>query len=71
MAAASRKGPVSRRYEVVVSFSGLDVGEHFTASDDEHTAWASRHVESGYLREVPTGDPTVEEAPDAGEVGQG
>jgi hypothetical protein len=53
-------------YEVLVSFSGLNLGDRFT-QDAGDLDWAKQHVESGYLREV------TEEDPDAGrgEVGQG
>lgn len=65
MAAASRKLPGMRSYEVLVSFSGLDKGDRFTAVDEGYVAWATSHVETGYLRDV------TEEVADAGEVGQG
>lgn len=71
------------RYEVLVSFSGLDKGDRFSGDADD---WANAHVASGYLRDV-TEEPgagraqgeqapeaseeTVREAHDAGEVGQG
>jgi len=53
-------------YEVLVSFSALDVGDRFTQDADD-LGWAAQHVESGYLRDVTEG------VPDAGrsEVGQG
>lgn len=53
-------------YEVLVSFSGLNVGDRFTQDADD-LGWATQHVETGYLRDV------TEEVPDAGrgEVGQG
>ncbi len=58
--------PPSRTYEVLVSFSGMDVGERFTDETfPDNDTWAMRHVETGYLRDV------TEEVADAGEVGQG
>jgi hypothetical protein len=69
MAAASRKGkPVY--FEVLVSFSGLDKGDRFSADDEGMLIWATGHAESGYLRDV-TEEPTAEVAQNAGEVGQG
>lgn len=59
-AATSRK-----RYEVVVSFDGLDKGEFFTADGDD---WASQHVTTGYLRELGDAEPG-REVPD-GERGE-
>ena len=51
-----------RMFEVLVSFSGLDVGERFTLNADD--PWAAQHVGSGYLRDV------AEEVADVrGEVG--
>lgn len=67
--AESRKAP-KRTFEVLVSFGGLDKGDRFTAHDAEQAAWAALHVENGYLQDV-TGQPTVEEAQNAGDVGQG
>lgn len=60
-----------RTYEVVVSFDGLDKGDRFTQDADD-LGWATMHVENGYLQDV-TGEPTTEEAQDAGrgEVGKG
>jgi len=60
-----------RTYEVLVSFSGLNVGERFTQEAGD-TGWAEQHVDSGYLRDV-TDEPTVAEAqggqaPQASEV---
>jgi len=63
MAGTTRKAQ-PRTFEVVVSFDGLDAGERFSQQPDE-LAWAMRHVKTGYLRDV------TEEAPDAGEAGQG
>lgn len=73
-----------RRYEVLVSFDGLDKGDRFTAAPDD---WAGTHVNSGYLRDVteepapaqaiagaqpPEASPEkVEEAKSGGAVGQG
>lgn len=54
-----------RTFEVLVSFSGLDVGARFTEDADD-VAWANQHVETGYLRDV-----TEEVADVRGEVGQG
>jgi hypothetical protein len=51
-------------FEVLVSFSGLNVGDRFTQFADD-LGWALQHVESGYLRDV------TEEATDGREVGQG
>lgn len=47
-----------RRYEVLVSFNGLDKGDRFTSPADD---WAGTHVTSGYLRDV-TDEPTAAEA---------
>lgn len=58
-----------RTFEVLVSFDGLDKGERFDV-DSSGAAWAKQHVETGYLRDV-TKEPTVEEAQNAGDVGQG
>lgn len=65
MATASRK-TAQREFEVVVSFSALNVGDRFSQDADD-LGWAMRHVETGYLRDV------TEEVPDGerGEVGQG
>ena len=60
----SRKSTKSRRYEVLVSFSGLNVGDTFSQDADD-LGWATQHVETGYLKDI------TQEAPDAGEVGQG
>lgn len=51
-------------FEVVVSFDALNVGERFTLPADRQ-GWGLMHVENGYLQVV------SEEAPDAGDVGQG
>lgn len=51
-------------FEVVVSFDALNKGERFTQPADD-MGWALMHVENGYLQVV------AEEAPNAGEVGQG
>lgn len=64
MAETARKTGKSRTYEVLVSFDGLDKGDRFTQEHGD-LAWASQHVETGYLRDV------TEVAADAGEVGQG
>jgi len=54
-----------RTFEVLVSFSNLDVGDRFTQDADD-LGWATRHVETGYIRDV------TEEAVDVrGDVGQG
>jgi hypothetical protein len=50
----------TRTYEVLVSFSALNVGERFDQEAGD-TGWAEQHVQSGYLRDV-TEEPTVEEA---------
>lgn len=65
MAGTSRKTQ-PRTFEVLVSFSGLDLGERFTQDADD-LGWATMHVQNGYLRDV------TEEVPDVGrgEVGQG
>jgi hypothetical protein len=47
-----------RRYEVLISFSGLDKGERFSSAADD---WTGTHVASGYLRDV-TDEPTAAEA---------
>lgn len=64
MAATIRRG-APRTFEVLVSFSGLDVGDRFTQDADD-LGWATQHVQSGYLRDV-----TEEVADVRGEVGQG
>lgn len=55
-----------RRFEVLVSFSGLDKGLVFEQDADD-LGWAAMHVQTGYLRDV------TEEVADVGrsEVGQG
>lgn len=75
-----------RRFEVLISFSGLDKGDRFTQEGND-LGWAQQHVDSGYLRDV-TDEPTaaealagaeppeadaekVEEAKHGGAVGQG
>lgn len=65
MAGTTRKKSTCK-FEVLVSFSGLDKGDVFTQDADD-LGWAAMHVQSGYLRDV------TEEEPDAGrsEVGQG
>jgi len=65
MSGTSRKA-TPRTFEVLVSFSALDVGDRFKQDADD-LGWATQHVETGYLRDV------TEEVPDAGrgEVGQG
>lgn len=68
MAATPRKTQ-GRTFEVLVSFSGLDVGERFTQEADD-LGWATQHAETGYLRDV-TEEPTAEVAPGGGEVGKG
>ncbi len=55
----------SRTFEVLVSFSGLDVGDRFKQDADD-LGWATQHAETGYLRDV-----TEEVADVRGEVGQG
>lgn len=64
MAGAIRKTD-KREFEVLVSFSALNLGERFTQDADD-LGWAAQHVQSGYLRDV-----TEEVADDAGEVGKG
>lgn len=68
MAGTNRKTG-ARKFEVLVSFNGLDKGDIFSQDADE-LGWATMHVENGYLRDV-TGEPTVEEAQDAGGDGKG
>lgn len=65
MAGTSRKTG-KRTFEVLVSFSALEVGDRFTQDGDD-LGWAMQHVESGYLRDV------TEEVADGerSEVGQG
>jgi len=65
VAGTSRK-TTPQTFEVLVSFSALDVGDRFTQDADD-MGWALMHVENGYLRVVP------QEVPDVGrsEVGQG
>lgn len=58
MAGTSRKAQL-RKFEVLLSFSGLDKGLVFEQPADD-LGWASLHVQSGYLRDV------TEEEPDAG-----
>lgn len=54
-----------RRYEVVVSFDGLNRGDVFEDHGDPR--WARQRVESGYLRELTGEEPGVERS----DVGQG
>lgn len=65
MPGTSRKSG-KRTFEVLVSFSALEVGDRFTQDADD-LGWATQHVESGYLRDV------TEEVADGerSEVGQG
>lgn len=70
MPEAKKPTSKARTFEVVVSFDALDKGERFTPDDADGLAWATQHVENGYLRDV-TEEPTVEEAQNAGPVGQG
>lgn len=57
-----------RTFEVLVSFSALDVGERFTLKAGD--PWAAQHVGTGYLRDVT--ESVAEEVADVrGEVGQG
>lgn len=59
--------PPTRTYEVLVSFSAMNVGERFTdESFPDDDTWAAGHVATGYLRDV-----TEEVADVRGEVGQG
>lgn len=39
------------KFEVLVSFNGLDKGGVFTQEGDD-LEWADKHVEAGYLRRV-------------------
>lgn len=52
-----------RRFEVLVSFSGLNVGDRFSQDADD-LGWATQHVQTGYLRDV------TEEVPDDGAGGK-
>ena len=64
MAGTTRKSQ-PQKFEVLVSFDGLDKGDVFTQEADD-MGWALMHVENGYLRVV------AEEGPDGrGEVGTG
>lgn len=63
--AATIRRDAPRTFEVLVSFSGLDVGDRFTQDADD-LGWATQHVGTGYLRDV-----TEEVADVRGEVGQG
>lgn len=63
----AKKTTKEHTFEVLVSFSGLNLGERFPHVPD---GWTAQHVESGYLQDV-TGEPTVEEAQHGGEVGKG
>lgn len=58
-----------RTFEVLISFSALNVGERFEQEADD-LGWALQHVETGYLRDV-TEEPTVEEAQRGSEERQG
>ena len=64
MATAPDRKTRKAEFEVLISFSGLNVGDRFTQDADD-LGWAALHVQSGYLRDV-----TPEEAPDGGEVGK-
>ena len=57
---AEKKSEKRRTYEVLNSFSGLNLGERFSpeAGDEQ---WAQQHVETGYLRDV-TDEPTAAQA---------
>jgi hypothetical protein len=64
----AKKKAAERRFEVMVSFDGLNKGDVFTSALD---TWTQQHLESGYLRDV-TQEPTTEETHNVrGEVGQG
>lgn len=52
-------------FEVLVSFSGLNMGDRFWQDADD-MGWALLYVETGYLRVVSEEDPNV-----GSEVGQG
>ncbi len=69
MSGSTSRKTGKRTYEVLVSFSGLNVGDRFT-EDADCLGWATQHVENGYLRDV-TGEPTPEVVQRGSEVGQG
>jgi len=51
----AQKAPArENRYEVLVSFDGLDKGDFFSAADDD---WAQKHVATGYLRVLQDEEP--------------
>lgn len=54
-----------QKFEVLISFDGLDKGDVFSMSEND--PWALGHVESGYLRDVTT----EEVAHERGEVSPG
>lgn len=56
----------ARRYRVLVSFDGLNLGEEFTVEPDGH-AWASTHEASGYLQAVPVPEEADSERSDEGQ----
>jgi hypothetical protein len=64
------KKTVPRKFEVLISFDGLDQGDVFS-QDATDLGWAQQHVENGYLRDVTDEQPyQPEEAADVrGEVG--
>lgn len=56
--ARKRRAARERRFEVLVSFDGLDKGDRFSHAPND---WTGTHVNSGYLRDV-TDEPTAAEA---------
>jgi hypothetical protein len=62
---AQKQPEQPRRYEVLISFDGLNKGDVFEDHDDHR--WAERHVTNGYLRRVDGEEPGHERS----EIGQG
>lgn len=55
-----------RRYKVLISFDGLNLGDEFPVDPDGH-AWAQTHVENGYLQDVTAPEEADDERSNAGQ----
>lgn len=62
---------IARKYEVLISFDGMSMGDQFTANDQGYREWADGHVVGGYLRDVTEDVPEREQDAGRGEVGKG
>lgn len=51
MASSTSRKAGPRKFEVLVSFDGLEKGEVFS-QEGHDLDWANQHVETGYLRDV-------------------